>query len=106
MITATTFFNHPNVKGVIEFEEKGGKVLIKGTLKSNKYRNSTHGIHIHEAGDLTDGCLGACGHFNPYGKKHGEFAVDDGLPEDVVGECEMVSVTVHANKVLVYEDEN
>ena len=71
MITATTFFNHPNVKGVIEFEEKGGKVLIKGTLKSNKYRNSAHGIHIHEAGDLTDGCLGACGHFNPYGKKHG-----------------------------------
>ena len=36
MITATTFFNHPNVKGVIEFEEKGGKVLIKGTLKSTR----------------------------------------------------------------------
>jgi hypothetical protein len=26
--------------------------------------------------------------------------------EPIVGECEMVSVTVHANKVLVYEDEN
>ena len=45
MITATTFFNHPNVKGVIEFEEKGGKVLIKGTLKSNKYQ-TVHMVFI------------------------------------------------------------
>jgi Cu-Zn family superoxide dismutase len=50
MIVATTFFNHPHIKGVIELEEKGTKVVIKGTLKSNKYKNSTHGIHIHEAG--------------------------------------------------------
>ena len=55
MIAATTFFNHPNIKGVIEFVEKANKVVIKGMLKSNKYKNSTHGIHIHEAGDLTDG---------------------------------------------------
>jgi len=67
----TTFFNHPNIKGTVEFEEKGTKVVIKGTLKSNKYKNSTHGIHIHESGDLSNGCMGACGHFNPYGKKHG-----------------------------------
>lgn len=71
MIVATTFFNHPNINGVVEFKEKGNKVVINGTLKSNKFKNSTHGIHIHEAGDLTDGCMGACGHFNPYGKKHG-----------------------------------
>jgi len=71
MIIGTTFFNHPHLNGVIEFIEKGTKVLIRGTLKSNKYKNSTHGIHIHEAGDLTDGCMGACGHFNPYNKKHG-----------------------------------
>jgi Cu-Zn family superoxide dismutase len=71
MIVATTYFNHPDIKGVIEFEEKGSRVVIKGTLKSNKYKNSTHGIHIHEAGDLSEGCMGACGHFNPYGKNHG-----------------------------------
>jgi len=71
MIAATTLFNHPNLKGIVEFYEKGSKVVIKGNLKSNKYKNSTHGIHIHEAGDLSDNCMGACGHFNPYGKKHG-----------------------------------
>jgi len=71
MIIATTFFNHPNIKGTVEFEEKDGKVIIRGKLKSNKYKNSSHGFHIHEAGDLTDKCMGACGHFNPYNKKHG-----------------------------------
>jgi|TARA_B110000305_G_scaffold231187_1_gene284350 Cu-Zn family superoxide dismutase len=71
MIVATTLFNHPHIKGTVEFEEKGNKVIIKGNLKSTKYKNSSHGIHIHEAGDLSDNCMGACGHFNPYGKKHG-----------------------------------
>ena len=34
MIVATTLFDHPHIKGIIEFEEKGTKVVIKGNLKS------------------------------------------------------------------------
>lgn len=71
MIVATTLFDHPHIKGTVEFEEKGTKVVIKGNLKSTKYKNSSHGFHIHEAGDLSDKCMGACAHFNPYNKKHG-----------------------------------
>lgn len=71
MIVATTLFDHPHIKGTVEFEEKGTKVIIKGNLKSTKYKNSSHGFHIHEAGDLSDKCMGACAHFNPYNKKHG-----------------------------------
>ena len=71
MIVATTLFDHPHIKGIVESEEKGTKVVIKGNLKSTKYKNSSHGIHIHEAGDLSDKCMGACGHFNPYNKQHG-----------------------------------
>lgn len=71
VIIATAVFDHPAVKGVVEFFEKGNKVIIRGTLKSKKYKNSRHGFHIHEAGDLSDGCSSACAHFNPYGKQHG-----------------------------------
>jgi Cu-Zn family superoxide dismutase len=71
MIVATTFFDHPHIKGIVEFEEKGTKVVIKGNLKSTKYKNSLHGIHIHEAGDLSEKCMSACAHFNPHNKNHG-----------------------------------
>ena len=34
-----------------------------------------HGFHVHVWGDLSNGCVSAGGHFNPFGKTHG--APDD-----------------------------
>ena len=72
-IIATTYFDHMNIKGIIDFYEdsNNNQVFIKGTLKSNKYKNSYHGFHVHEAGDLSENCMGACSHFNPYNTNHG-----------------------------------
>ena len=30
-----------------------------------------HGFHIHESGDLREGCASLCSHFNPFNKNHG-----------------------------------
>jgi superoxide dismutase, Cu-Zn family len=30
-----------------------------------------HGFHVHQSGDLSDGCASAGGHYNPFGKEHG-----------------------------------
>ena len=72
-IIATTYFDHPNIKGTIDFYEEPSSNLISviGELKSNKYKDSYHGFHVHEAGDLSEKCMGACAHFNPYNKNHG-----------------------------------
>ena len=72
-IIATAFINHPNINGIIEFceDNKNNNVLIIGQLKSNKFKDSQHGFHVHEAGDLSEKCMGACAHFNPYNKNHG-----------------------------------
>ena len=62
----------PSIKGIIDLYEdiQNNLVIIKGQLKSNKFKNSYHGFHVHEAGDLSDsyGCLLT---FNPYNKNHG-----------------------------------
>lgn len=62
--------NKNNITGKIYFTE-----LKNSTLKINYeihgLTNGKHGFHIHEYGDLTDGCKSACSHFNPFNKKHG-----------------------------------
>jgi Cu-Zn family superoxide dismutase len=43
--------------------------MITGEIKG--LAPGKHGFHVHEFGDLSKGCLGAAGHYNPLGKHHG-----------------------------------
>lgn len=36
-------------------------------------KDGLHGIHIHKAGDLRDGCTSACDHYNPTNTTHGDL---------------------------------
>jgi Cu-Zn family superoxide dismutase len=60
------------IKGTIEFYEdiNNNKVIVHILLSGLK-KNSIHGFHIHEAGDISDNCMSAGAHFNPYNKNHG-----------------------------------
>ena len=71
-IQAVAVFNTGNIKGNVHFIEdlKSGNVLIKINIKGLN-KNSHHGFHVHESGDLTDQCTSMCAHFNPYNKNHG-----------------------------------
>ncbi|CEL56939.1 Superoxide dismutase [Cu-Zn] OS=Cryptococcus gattii GN=SOD1 PE=2 SV=3 [Rhizoctonia solani AG-1 IB] len=61
-----------NVTGVVHFSQSSptGPVFITGELK-NLDPNAERGFHIHEYGDITDGCMSSGSHYNPFGTTHG-----------------------------------
>lgn len=61
--------NENGVSGVVRFSEKSGTLHIDYDIRGMS--DGEHGFHVHEYGDLTDGCESACSHFNPYGETHG-----------------------------------
>lgn len=70
-VYAIAVFND-KIKGTVRFSEDldSNEVRIEINIKGLN-ANSSHGFHVHEAGDLTDKCTSMCAHFNPYGKTHG-----------------------------------
>tara|TARA_R110002012_G_scaffold319529_1_gene540502 strand:- start:1525 stop:2223 length:699 start_codon:yes stop_codon:yes gene_type:complete len=61
--------NDNGVKGEVRFIQEKDTLHIDYEIKG--LTDGEHGFHIHEYGDLTDGCDSACSHFNPYGVEHG-----------------------------------
>ena len=64
------------ISGTIKIHQcdENGPLTFKVKLKGFK-PNTEHGIHIHEYGDLTEGCKGACSHYNPSNSTHGSYLV-------------------------------
>ena len=60
---------YPKISGRVYFEETNGGVRIDYRIQG--LYDGLHGFHIHEYGDLTDGCTSACSHFNPDNTTHG-----------------------------------
>ena len=61
--------DNSKVSGVVHFADAGSGVAISYRIKG--LSDGKHGFHIHEYGDLTDGCTSACAHFNPDNEVHG-----------------------------------
>jgi superoxide dismutase, Cu-Zn family len=63
--------NDSGVHGVVSFQQQNitSTTNIIAHVRGLK-ANSNHGFHIHEFGDLTEGCKSAGAHYNPFNKKH------------------------------------
>ncbi len=68
---AIAVFTGTKIKGTVIFtQEIPGKVTIDINISGLK-KNHQHGFHIHEYGDMSEGCESMGGHYNPYNKNHG-----------------------------------
>jgi len=61
-----------NINGFVTLHEDiANSVTVIEVHITGLKPNSIHGFHIHEAGDLREGCKSLCSHWNPYGATHG-----------------------------------
>ena len=58
------------VNGVVKFvQPAGGKTRVVAEITG--LSPGDHGFHVHQFGNLIEGCKTAGPHFNPFGKEHG-----------------------------------
>lgn len=69
--------NLSNIKGTITFHQCHPSKPTKVSINLSGFRpNQIHGVHIHEFGDLRDGCTSLGAHFNPLNKNHGNIKLN------------------------------
>ena len=59
------------VSGTVKFTQTSKDEGTKIEATVNGLTPGQHGFHIHEFGDLRQGCKSAKGHYNPFKKNHG-----------------------------------
>ena len=65
-------FEHGEITGAVNLEQASGQATkISGKVEG--LEPGEHGFHIHEFGDLSDGCDSAGGHYNPDNVDHGDL---------------------------------
>ena len=64
--------NKSGVTGSVSFQQEDFSAATKIVVSIKGLSpNSVHAMHIHEFGDLTDGCTTCGTHYNPFKKNHG-----------------------------------
>ena len=89
-----------NIHGTVRFRQQGELVDIYIDLKGLS-KNGLHGFHVHEYGDLSDGCNSACAHFNPFNTSHG----CPGMKERHVGDLGNLRTDLFGNANYVITDD-
>ena len=70
-LKATCVLTGEAVKGVVTFEQEDADAPVRVTGEIKGLAPGQHGFHIHQFGDLTNGCTSAGAHFDTRARTHG-----------------------------------
>jgi len=101
--SAIAVFQGPEVYGSVKFTQKNNEqTAIYINLSGPGLKpNALQGFHIHEYGDLSEGCKSACAHYNPFGKSHG----CPGMSERHVGDLGNIQIDLFGTVNYSTKDE-
>ena len=114
---AVAVVNTTKINGFVLFTQKDNYVSIHIELRGLT-KNHKHGFHIHETGDLREGCKSCCAHYNPSGVEHagleGGHAGDLGnIKTNASGNCDITIRTdkfavseILGRSIIIHEDED
>jgi Cu-Zn family superoxide dismutase len=114
---AVAVISASKIQGIVIFKQKDDYVRILIDIKGLS-KNHKHGFHIHESGDLREGCKSCCAHYNPSNTEHsgldGGHAGDLGnIKTDDNGNCFMSIKTdkfvvddILGRSIIIHEDED
>ena len=87
-----------NISGTVIFKQYDNGVQISINLigLNNSLTDGLHGFHIHEAGDLREGCDSCCAHYNPTKVDHG------GLEGGHLGDLGNITVNNNQCKQVIF----
>jgi Cu-Zn family superoxide dismutase len=88
-----------NVRGTVNFVQNGSKVRVTANI-SGLRPNGEFGFHVHEVGDCSSGDgMSTKGHFNPFGKPHGQH----GNAERHAGDLQSLKSDASGNASVSFE---
>lgn len=114
---AVAVISADKIKGTVVFKQKDDSVRIIIDI-TGLSKNHKHGFHIHETGDLREGCKSCCAHYNPSGTTHS--GLDEGhagdlgnITTDENGNCSMSIKTdkfivdeILGRSIIIHQDED
>ncbi|KAL7670157.1 hypothetical protein ACOME3_005100 [Neoechinorhynchus agilis] len=89
------------VEGTVMFLQQNRKSPLEVKGEFNGLTQGKHGFHVHEFGDLSNGCTSAGAHFNPFNQTHG----GPGLPRRHVGDFGNVEATSDGHAKFYLKDQ-
>ncbi|XP_067675980.1 superoxide dismutase [Cu-Zn]-like isoform X3 [Haliotis asinina] len=97
------------VQGTIYFSQANpdGSVTVTGTITG--LTEGSHGFHVHEFGDTTNGCFSVGSHYNPFGVTHGAPEDENrhaGDLSNIVANADVVAAVRIEDSVISLRGEN